>query len=145
MYDFNLLVSCSWGAYSRAKEEIRGILETLGELRTLFDKDPLILQHTLKWVPVDRWTRSEISSMKEAVLELKNKILAGERWRITVEKRRYTVHHKVEIIEKLAELIDETVDLEKPDKILRIDIIGKYAGLSILAPQDIFSAAKPFV
>ncbi len=62
-----------------------------------------------------------------------------------MEKRRYTVHHKVEIIEKLAELIDETVDLEKPDKILRIDIIGKYAGLSILTPQDIFSAAKPFV
>ncbi|UCH70727.1 MAG: THUMP domain-containing protein [Candidatus Bathyarchaeota archaeon] len=173
MYDFNLLVSCSWGAYSRAKEEIRRILETLSDekptirltvakgiigvktsldpkevirgLRTLFDKDPLILQHTLKWVPVDRWTRSEISSMKEAVLELKNKILAGERWRMTVEKRRYTVHHKVEIIEKLAELIDETVDLEKPDKILRIDIIGKYAGLSILTPQDIFSAAKPFV
>ncbi len=173
MYDFNLLVSCSWGAYSRAEEEIRRILGTLGDenptvrltvakgiigakthldpkevirgLKTLFDQDPSILQQTLKWVPVDLWTRSEISSMKEAVIELKNMILKGERWRITVEKRRYTLYHKVEIIRELAELIDEKVDLENPDKILRIDIIGKYAGLSILTPQDIFSAAKPFV
>jgi tRNA acetyltransferase TAN1 len=171
MYDFNLLVSCSWGAYGRAKEEVLSVLKKLGdekpivrrtvaegiigvktrldprevirELRTLFDKNPLILQQTLKWVPVDLWTYSDMDSMKDAVAESKNKIQAGERWRMTVEKRRYTRYHTIEIIRELAELIDEKVDLAEPDKILRIDIIGKYAGVSVLAPQDIFSVAKP--
>jgi len=81
MYDFNLLVSCSWGVYRRAKSEALRILKTLGDekpivrrtiaegiigvktrldprevirgLRTLFDRDPFIFQQTLKWVPVD--------------------------------------------------------------------------------------------
>lgn len=173
MYDFNLLVSCPWGAYRRAKEEVLSVLKRLGDektsvkrtvaegiigvntsldprevirkLRTLFDENPLILQQTLKWVPVDIWTWSKMDSMKEAVSELKNKIQVGERWRMTVEKRRYTKYHKIEIIRELAELIEEKVDLEKPDKILRIDIIGKYAGVSVLASQDIFSAAKPIL
>jgi len=171
MYDFNFLISFPWGLYRRAKEEIMHILKTLGDekplvkptiaegiigvktrldpreavqgIRMLFDRDPLIFQHTLKWVPVDLWTHSDMESMKEAVIKLRNKIQAGERWRMTVEKRRYTQYHKIEIIRELANLIDEKVDLENPDKILRIDIIGKYAGMSVLTPQDVFSIAKP--
>jgi len=171
MYDFNFLISFPWGLYRRAKEEIMHILKMLGDeeplvkptiaegiigvkthldpreavqgLRMLFDRDPLTFQHTLKWVPVDLWTHSDMESMKEAVVKLRNKIQAGERWRMTVEKRRYTQYHKIEIIRELANLIDEKVDLENPDKILRIDIIGKYAGMSVLTPQDVFSIAKP--
>jgi len=173
MYDFNLLVSSPWGAYRRAKEEVLSVLKRLGDekpivkrtvaegiigvnthldprevirkLRTLFDEDPLSLQQTLKWVPVDMWTWSKMDSMREAVSELKNRIQVGERWRMTLEKRRYTKYHKIEIIRELAELIEEKVDLEKPDKILRIDIIGKYAGVSVLTSQDIFSVAKPIL
>lgn len=172
MYDFNLLVSCSWGIYERAKKEIVQILETLGdevplvertiaegiigvrtrldsrkvvqELRRLFDEDPFVFQYTLKWVPVDLWTLSDMDSMKEGIRKLRNRIHEGERWRMTVEKRRYSRHHKIEIIRELADLIDEKVDLENPEKILRVDIIGKYAGISVLTPQDIFSVAKPY-
>jgi len=93
-------------------------------------------------VPVDLWTNSDIESLKTAVAQVKDKIEHGERWRMTVEKRRYTFYHKIDIIKALAELIDEKVDLKNPDKILRIDIIGKYAGISVLSPQEIFSATK---
>jgi len=172
MYDFNLLVSYSWGVYGRAKKEIVQVLEMLGDegpvvkrtiaegiigvktslasrevvrgLRKLFDEDPFVLQYTLKWVPVDLWTLSDMDSMKEAVRKLGNRIHAGERWRMTVEKRRYNRHHKIEIIRELAELIDEKVDLENPEKILRVDIIGRYAGISVLTPQEVFSVAKPY-
>jgi len=171
MYDFNLLVSFSWGMFIEAKEEIGQILSTLGEerprvkhtiakgiigvktrldprevirgLRTLFDKDPLIFKYTLKWIPIDFWTHSDMESMREAVVELRNKIQAGERWRMTVKKRRYARYHKIQIIRELAELINEKVDLKTPEKILRIDILGKYAGVSVIAPQDVFSIEKP--
>ncbi len=170
MYDFNLLVSCSWGAYRKAKKEILQVLELLGdtqpfvkptlahgiigvktglnpkqvvrELQGLFNDGRFVFEYTLKWVPVELWTFSDIESMKEAVARLKDKIQPAERWRITLEKRRYTLYHKIDIIRELAELIDEKVDLEKPDKILRVDIIGKYAGISVLSPRDVFSTTK---
>jgi len=110
-------------------------------LRTLFNSDPLIFQYALKWVPVDSWTHSDMNSLKEAVATIRNKIEAGERWRMTVEKRRYTLYHKIDVIRELAQLIDEKVDLENPDKIVRIDIIGKYAGVSVLTPKDVFSVS----
>jgi tRNA acetyltransferase TAN1 len=172
MYDFNLLVSYSWGVYGRAKREIVQVLETLGDegpvvkrtiaegiigvktsldsrevvrgLRRLFNEDPFVFQYTLKWVPVDLWTLSDMDSMKEAVRKLRNGIREGERWRMTVEKRRYSQHHKIEIIRELADLIEEKVDLENPEKILRVDIIGRYAGISILTPQEVFSVTKPY-
>lgn len=170
MYDFNLLVSYPWAMFGRARREATYFLKLLGDqdpviertlargilgvktcldsrvvikgLRTLFASDPVGFQYTLKWVPVDRWTSSDIESMREVVLQIRNEIGLGERWRMTVEKRRYSLHHKIDIINALAELIDEKVDLKEPDRILRVDIIGKYAGLSFLLPDEVFSTAR---
>jgi len=170
MYDFNLLVSCSWDNYRKAKDEIihllkrlddknpyvrrtiaRGIIgvktclnprKVIRHLREIFNQNPFVIQHTFKWVPVDLWTPSDIDSMKEGVKQLKNRIQKGEKWRMTIEKRRYTQHHKIEIIKEIAELINQKVDLKNTDKILRIDIIGKYAGISLLEPKEIFSTSK---
>ncbi len=171
-YDFNLLVSCPWGGYARAKREIARILDEIGdkqpkiqmtlargiiglrttldprsvirEIRSFFEKDPSVIQHTLKWVPVDLWTDSTIQSIKEAVGTLRGRIEPGEAWRMTVEKRRYTSLHKMDIIRDVAELIDEKVDLTNPKKILRIDIMGRYAAISVLKPEEIFSVTKAY-
>jgi len=170
MYDFNLLVSCPWTMIWRAKQEIANILKLLGDenpiikgtvargiigvktcldsreviqgLQKLLIKNPLTFQYTLKWVPTDLWTYSDIDSMKEAVMNVRENIHEGERWRMTVEKRRYTRYHKIEIIKELAQLIQEKVDLKNPDKIVRIDIIGKYTAVSVLLPNEIFSATR---
>jgi tRNA(Ser,Leu) C12 N-acetylase TAN1 len=171
--DFNLLVSCPWGVYQDARREIQEVLGRFGDddahversvaegivyvktcldgrkviqrLRELFFEDPLVLQYTLKWVPVDFWMFSDMKSMKEGVRKLRDKIHKGEKWRMTVNKRRYTKQHKVDIIRELADLIYEKVDLTCPDKIFHVEIIGRYAALSVLTPQDIFSVAKPLV
>jgi tRNA acetyltransferase TAN1 len=170
MYDFNLLVSCPWSMVSRARREIVNFLRLLGDeeptvsrtlargivgvktnldarevvqgLTVLFRGDPSRFQYTFKWVPVDLWTDSNIDSLKAAVEKVRDKIGKGERWRITLEKRRYTLHHRIDIIRALAELIDERVDLTNPDKILRIDIIGRFAGVSVLSPDEVFSATR---
>lgn len=170
MYDFNMLVSYSWSQYAKARKEIQFILKGLGEekpfitrtiaegiigvktslnpreaihsLQGMLNENPTIFQYTLKWVPIDFWTYSDIDSMKKAVKQVKTEIHKSEKWRITLEKRRFTKYHKIEIIDSIAELIDEKVDLENPDKILRIDIIGKYAGISILKPNDTFSVSR---
>jgi tRNA acetyltransferase TAN1 len=169
-YDFNLLVSCGWREYAQAKREVVRLLVGLGDkqpevrktlargitgvrtsldprsvimaLRANFQKDPSIIQHTSKWVPIDLWTDSNIESIKEWVTKLRGMIAPGETWRMTLETRRYTALHRIDIIREVAELIDERVDLENPDKILRIEFIGKHAGISVLKPYEIFSANR---
>jgi tRNA(Ser,Leu) C12 N-acetylase TAN1 len=107
-----------------------------------FHDGQFVFEYTLKWMPVNVWAFSDIEYMKEVVAGLRDKIQLDERLRITLEKRRYTLYYKIDVIRELAELIDEKVDLEKPDKILRVNIIGKYAGTSVLSPCDVFSTTK---
>jgi len=171
MERFNLLVSCSWGAHGRAKAEILRVLKALGdpapvvartvargvlgvstrlesrgvikELQAWYERDPLFLRDTCKWVPVDLWTDADLDRMREAVAGLRDRIGEGETWRMTVEKRRYSRHHTSEIVAALADLIDRKVDLTNPDRILRIDILGNEAGMSVLRREELFSVVKP--
>ena len=170
MYNFSLLVSCPWTLTGRARREIAYFLRQLGDekptikptvargiigvktrldsrevvqkLISFFNQDPSGFRYTLKWVPVDLWADSDIESLKGAVQELRNKVKLGAHRHMTLEKRRYTQYHKIDIIRTLAELIGEKVGLKNPDKILRIDIIGKYAGVSVISPSEIFSTTK---
>ena len=169
MYDFNLLVSYGWGTFNQAKNEIIKFLKVFGDenpivertvargicgiktklksrdvikkVREAYKKDPLKINFAIKWVPVDNWCKSDLNEMKKVVEKIK--IKKGEKWGMDVEKRRYTEYHTDEIIKELAKGIKEKVDLEHPDKILRIDILGENAGISILKPEEIFSTRKP--
>jgi hypothetical protein len=118
MYDFNLLVSRSHGGYQRARREILAILKALGDeeptvsrtlvkgligvktslaprdvirgLRGLQERDPLRVQYTCKWLPVDAWGSSDVEAMKDAIRGLRDRIEPTDTWRMTLEKRQYT-------------------------------------------------------
>ena len=168
MFEFNLLVTHAYD-FLGARREIARMLSLLGDeaptirrtivkgiigVLTSLDVHKLSSKlqriasdsanefwYTQRWIPIDLWTPSDIPSMRDGVKKVA-KIGADERWMMVVEKRRYETHHTPEIIKELAELIDAKVDLRKPDRILRIDILGPYAGISLLRPGEIFSAIR---
>ena len=168
--DYNLLVSHKWRESFQAKQEIKNFLERFGDkeaiaekttargilgvktslnnreviakVRELFKQNPLEINFTLKWVPVDHWCDSNMEQMKEVIEKIKSEIKPGETWGMEVEKRRFTEMHTQEIIDKLAPLIKEKVNLENPNKIVRIDILGKRTVITILQPEEIFSIVK---
>lgn len=172
VYPYNLLVSIGWSSFYPAQKEIKVILSAMGDVhpvvrRTIargivgvqtrldsrrvieklyefYDKDSSVFSYTTKWVPVDYWTSSDMSPMENLIASLKENIVKDERWMMVVEKRRYTLYHKADIIDRLATHIDGKVDLHRPEKIIRIEIIGQNAGISILRPRDIFSLSKAF-
>jgi tRNA(Ser,Leu) C12 N-acetylase TAN1 len=171
LYDYDLLASSEWGSLAKAKGELRRQLRSLGDsspviertvargilgVRTSLDprkvvadfnervvENPNAINYVLKLRPVDLWTAPTIADLKLAVSSLKDHIRPGERWGMAVELRRFTTLHKLEIIEPLAELIDEKVDLRNPDKTVRIEILGNAAAVSLLKPEDVFSLHKP--
>jgi tRNA(Ser,Leu) C12 N-acetylase TAN1 len=170
LYDYNLLASCEWGGLPEAKSELRQQLTSLGDsspiiegtiargilgVRTTLDprkvvakfnklvaEDPNAINYVLKLRPIDLWTAPTIEDLKVAVSRLKEQIRPGERWGMEVELRRFTALHKMEIIEPLAELIDEKVDLRNPQKTLWIEILGNAAAVSVLNCDDVFSLHK---
>ena len=168
---YNLLVSYELGDLGEAREDVLRILRSLGdqdptvrrtaargllgvrtaldprivtrELRGLYSKDPFSFGTTIKWIPIDLWVPSEMEAMREGVMKLRDRIRRGERWAMVVEKRRYGRHHKAEIISELAGLIEGKVDLKAPEKVLRVELVGRYAGLAVMEPREVFSARKP--
>jgi protein-L-isoaspartate(D-aspartate) O-methyltransferase len=169
--DFNLLVSTLPLAAGRARREVvarvravtgaapeaaqalaRGILavkvrpdprQVVQRLRALCERDPRAFRATLRWVPVDRWTRPELPAMRAAVAELRSRIRPGETWRMTVERRTATPRPDPGgVIRELADLVDARVDPSHPDKILLVQLFGDRVALSVVAPGETFSVDK---
>ncbi len=169
--DFNLLVSTLPLAPGRARREVvtrlrkltgiapevpqilaRGILavrvtrdprEVVPRLRALCERDPRAFRYTLKWVPVDRWTRPELGAMKEAVVALRSRIGPNETWRMSIERRTDTMPlDPSQLIRSLAALIEARVDLGHPDKILLVQVFDDWVAFSLVAPAETFSVVK---
>jgi tRNA acetyltransferase TAN1 len=124
---------------------VRTALRNTGVIRSVFTKfsqDAMSIRFTLKWTPIDLWCDATLESMKQSLAILQSEIKPRERWMMHVQKRRFTIYHRIDIIKELAELIDEKVDLRNPDKIVWIEIIGKQAGMKVLRPDEIFSLPK---
>ncbi len=169
LYSFNLLVSYSWRNFRRVRDEIAVILREFGDpgpiiektlargicgvstsldareavkkVRALCESNPMCLGYTIKWAPADRWCEASIEEMKKALEKEKGKIKKGEKWAMKVEKR-YAAFHSIDIIKELAALIDEPVDLDNPDKIVRVELLGKNACITVVRPDEVFSTAK---
>jgi len=85
--------------------------------------------------------RTELEDIERTVTELASKIDETESFRVTVEKRFTQISTK-DIIETVAANVERKVDLENPDKIILIEIVGKFTGISIVKPNELFSVMK---
>jgi tRNA acetyltransferase TAN1 len=58
-----------------------------------------------------------------------------------VEKRFSSLHSR-DFIEAVAAGIDRKVDLENPDKILLIEVVGGVTGMSLIKPSEVIAVVK---
>jgi len=65
----------------------------------------------------------------------------SESFRITVEKRR-TLLRSREIIDAVAADINRKVDLEHPDWVVLIEVVGRYTGVSVVRPDALLNVQK---
>jgi len=58
-------------------------------------------------------------------------------------ERRHTDFHERDLIMKLTENIDKpNVDLKEPDKIIKVDILGKETAISVLRRDEFLNTTK---
>jgi len=116
-------------------------IKAIRDLRALLKERPWEFKYTLRLVPIQRIVEAQIEAITQAALELANQIEKKDKFRITVEKRHTDLASKT-IIDTIAKRIERTVDLESPDKILMIEILGDSAGLSLIGPEDTLSVER---
>jgi tRNA acetyltransferase TAN1 len=163
---FNLLVSTSRFREEEAQDEILDLLDMLGDsdaeaeiteikglllaqtkldpfavvhkLKELVASEPWQVRYILRVLPIEVVVTTEIDAIRQAAKGLAAKIGKGS-FRITVEKRHSPLE-SIEVIKAVAGEIESKVDLENPDWIVLVEIIGAQTGVSVLRPDQIFSS-----
>jgi len=165
----NLLVTYDPTHLSRAKEEVITLLEGLGvkgnflksevggvlklkttnpkgivkSLVSLYKKKPGNFKNTYRWIPIDKWCKSELSSMNRTVKKFVKDIKENESWKMDLEKRLYNKYHTTELITELTKPVNRMkVNLNNPKKIIKVEIIGKHAGFALLNKNEMLKASK---
>jgi len=167
--DFNLLATTYRGNERNACSELQYLLEQIGDatssvnktgisgliaaktslnssdavkkLREAIHERPYEFRYTLRIIPVEKVVHTDLNEIGNAAAELSSGIGKKETFRITVEKR-FTTISTHDIIETAAMNIKRKVNLEKPDKILLIEVVGGSTGVSLISPDDILSVMK---
>jgi len=167
--EFNILASTSRGFERYARSELRFLFEKIGDpsptiertgvsgliavktsmdaiesirrFRTLLRQSPYEFRFTLRIIPIEKVVHTDLETIQQAVEELISKIGENETFRVTVEKR-FTSTHSKEIIEKVAASVKRKVNLAKPDKVILIEVVGGFTGVSVLKPEEILSVQK---
>jgi tRNA acetyltransferase TAN1 len=167
--DFNLLATTSRGNESYACSELSYLLGEIGDSAPTVDKTgisgliaaktalnpldviekfrkflherPYEFRYTLRIIPVEKVVHTDLGEIQKAVMELGSKIGEGETFRVTVEKR-FTGTSTQDIIEAAAANIQRKVNLNNPDKILLIEVVGGLTGVSVIKPEEILSVMK---
>jgi tRNA acetyltransferase TAN1 len=167
--DFNLVVSTSRGNERNAcselwyllgevgdrasKTETTGIIglivaktnlnpvESVHKLRSLLKERPWEFRYTLKVTPIERVVDASVDKIKEAGIELAQRIGKDEKFRITVGKRHTKLSSRA-LIEEIAKGIERVVDLDDPDRIVLIEVVAESAGISLLRSDDVLSVER---
>ncbi len=117
--------------------------KTVKKLAGICSGEPDKFGYTFKWIPVDKWCSSDIKDMSVEVSNLEDKIDDNEKWKLDLTKRKYDKHTTTSLIETLTEGINKpNVDLKKPDKIVKVDIVGEQAAISLLNADEYLDVQK---
>lgn len=128
------------GLFKVAVSDARRVV---GRLRELCKADPNLFVATHHYTPVDVWCKSDVAQMQKNIKPLALGIGASEKWKMSLNKRRWDKSGATELIIKLTEVIErENVDLTSPQKIVQVEVIGKEAGISLLTPKELFDVAE---
>jgi len=165
----NLIITCARNLESETKNEIRKILDELGDqepeilnvgmrgilmvntiikpskiidwVKNKVIEEPWLIRYCLRIIPIQSMTETEIGKITQNVIKLKDTIQKNDSYRITIEKRNTSISSS-EIITEVAKIFPNKVSLNQPDWIVLIEIIGNETGISILKNDELFSLDK---
>jgi len=133
-----------------AKTGIRGLVaaktsldpcEVIEKFRGILQDRPYEFRYALRIIPIERVLATNLDKVRKVAIELAANIAENETFRVTIEKR-FTSLHSRDFIEAAANSIERKADLDNPDKVLLIEVLGGITGMSLIKPSSIISVLK---
>jgi tRNA acetyltransferase TAN1 len=113
--------------------------EVMRKIKKILEKDPNFFQFVLKIVPIDYVCETKLNTIKNFVEKYYSLYLNKEdSFKIELKRRKNEFIERKVIIESVAKIIPNGVDLDNPDKIIKIELLGNVSGISFLNPDDFF-------
>ena len=112
--------------------------KVISQIKSLFSRDRELVRYILKFVPIEFVCETDLTIINQIVkANYGTYINKGEKFRIRIKKRNNEHVKRDKYVKKVAENLHNPVDLEEPEKIIRLEIIGNVCGISFLKPGDI--------
>ena len=107
------------------------------KVKKILEVDRDFFQFILKITPIDYVCETNVKVIKDIVEKYYPLYLNQEdSFKIELKRRKNKSVDRDTIIKSVAKIINNKVDLENPDKILRIELLGNVSGISFLNPDD---------
>jgi tRNA acetyltransferase TAN1 len=110
-------------------------------LRELLEKHPEKFRTIYRILPIQARIQTTLKLIAKKTQSLAAKIPEDDSFRITLEKRRTELSSK-ELIEAIASDIDRCVDLENPNWLVLVEIVGGTTGISVVKPEAVLNIQK---
>jgi tRNA acetyltransferase TAN1 len=110
-------------------------------LRDYVRSEPFRVHFIQRVIPVDLVVDTTLEQIKEASKQLGEQIGKGETFKIEIDERD-SPYTRRELIDAIADVVDRPVNLESPDKVLQVEILGEYSALCLARPDEMISITK---
>ena len=115
--------------------------EVIHKIKTMLKEDPKFFRYILKMVPIDFICESNIQVIKQIVENHYKEFISDENsFKITLKRRNNDSIERENFIKVIADIIDNNVNLSKPDVDVRFEFIGNTCGIAFLKPDDILKS-----
>ena len=120
--------------------------DVVEKFRAMLQEHPYKFRYALRIIPIEKVVPTNLEEIKRVATELAARFEENETYRVTVEKR-FTNLHSRDLIEAAVTGIDATgnerkVNLENPDKIMLIQVLGGLTGMALIKPNDVLAVLK---
>ncbi len=120
--------------------------EVIEKLRIILQEHPYKFRYALRVIPIEKVVPTDLDEIKCAASELAANIEENETYRVTIEKRFTSLHSKdfIEVTVAGIEMAgsESRVNLESPDKILLIEVVGGLTGMALIRPSDVLAVLR---
>lgn len=112
--------------------------KVISKINKIQERNPNFFQFILKIIPIDFICETDTKIIENIIQENHKEFIdETDSFKITLKRRHHEKIERNNFIEKIANVIDNKVDLENPDKIVRIEILGNISGVSFLKKNEI--------
>lgn len=150
-FELEFLLKEAGDAEAKAvKSGIRGLVvgktmldpvDAIEKLRVILQEKPYEFRYSLRIIPIQKVVHTNLEEIKAAAGELTVSMNENETFRVTIEKRFTNIHTR-DLIEAVATDVKNKVDLDSPNKVLLIEVLGGFTGIALVKSTQIISVQK---